>query len=681
MADDITAVVGGDTKGLKDALREATTELRSFSDSAGGSLKSIDDQMKRALGAVGKTLSSVQDVFTATLGSGGIIGTIIYLQSQTNKAVDLFKEIGDAADAAAVSTDFWQWLRLEAQRSNVEFSKVTAGVKAFGAALGKLKNDYGGLHDALKGNNDALLTQLKAARSVEGGIRLVSDAIKKLPGDIEQSRLAAVAFGKDNAPIAKVFNEGSAAIDAAIQRSREFGVVVDENIIRHSQQIKRDVSSVSSVIDLQFKQALLRIMPIMSDVSKAALKLSGMILGIRDAIVATQYKSDVGIERAIKNYRNEIEKEIAAFKKLGEEYQDVQNSTFGGYGYGGMGARSFTSMFDPNFYDPTISTRQYNLNEIAEESRKKFTTLNEKIDEYNELMALKAQRDTESAERQRQLNENLFSDQKAREEEENSRKLIEGLRAMEELKKRYYADTHQWLEAIRADQEREAQRFKILLEDGKINYKQYQEAMVLITADANAKIKAEQDKLAHTLRESMRGISGEFDKILSSWQSGHALTVKEIERDFVNMIMRIVLKAAVLEPLFGTGRPGQNEFGIVGGAIQGVLGGGGLGGLLSGVKLHEGGVAGEDGTPIMMPASVFEGAARYHNGGIAGLLPNEVPAILQKGETVIPAGGGVPGGNTYNTYIQTPNPEAFRQSQGQISAMITRAAGRGQRNL
>ena len=37
---------------------------------------------------------------------------------------------------------------------------------------------------------------------------------------------------------------------------------------------------------------------------------------------------------------------------------------------------------------------------------------------------------------------------------------------------------------------------------------------------------------------------------------------------------------------------------------------------------------------------MFAGAPRYHEGGIAGLKPGEVPAILQKGEVVLPKGMG-----------------------------------------
>ena len=146
-------------------------------------------------------------------------------------------------------------------------------------------------------------------------------------------------------------------------------------------------------------------------------------------------------------------------------------------------------------------------------------------------------------------------------------------------------------------------------------------------------------------------------------------------------------EAAVLEPLFGTGKTGPGEFGVVGDAAKSVFGG--SGGLslssISGVfgKLfHEGGTVGDGGSGRWVSPGAFAGAVRYHEGGIAGLLPGEVPAILQQGETVIPKDGRTPGGgHTIHVHIQTPDPAAFKASQGQIAAMLSRAVSQGNRNL
>jgi hypothetical protein len=75
---------------------------------------------------------------------------------------------------------------------------------------------------------------------------------------------------------------------------------------------------------------------------------------------------------------------------------------------------------------------------------------------------------------------------------------------------------------------------------------------------------------------------------------------------------------------------GSSGFGLLG--LGGLIGGGGgfgsganFGNQDLGLFLHKGGIAGRDGSPT-----------RYHGGGIAGLRPDEVPAILQRGEEVLP---------------------------------------------
>lgn len=116
---------------------------------------------------------------------------------------------------------------------------------------------------------------------------------------------------------------------------------------------------------------------------------------------------------------------------------------------------------------------------------------------------------------------------------------------------------------------------------------------------------------------------------------------------------------------------------IAGRGIGGLFGGSGglLGGSIIPGILHSGGIAGKDGYGHgrKVQASAFVGAPRYHQGGIAGLRPNEVPAILQKGERIIPKGGygGRDGGTggTVTLYVKGEEGPMFRptiqaESQG-----------------
>jgi GH24 family phage-related lysozyme (muramidase) len=71
---------------------------------------------------------------------------------------------------------------------------------------------------------------------------------------------------------------------------------------------------------------------------------------------------------------------------------------------------------------------------------------------------------------------------------------------------------------------------------------------------------------------------------------------------------------------------------VAGGGVNGALGLGALGGALA----HGGGIIQRTmGANRQVSPAWFQNAMRYHGGGIAGLRPDEVPAILQRGEEVL----------------------------------------------
>ncbi len=98
---------------------------------------------------------------------------------------------------------------------------------------------------------------------------------------------------------------------------------------------------------------------------------------------------------------------------------------------------------------------------------------------------------------------------------------------------------------------------------------------------------------------------------------------------------------------------------------------------------HEGGVAGEASPSRQVPAFIFAGAPRYHGGGIAGLKPDEIPAILQRGEEVVSRKDRKSRSTGVNVvmHISTPDANSFRASQAQVSAEAARGINRARRNL
>jgi hypothetical protein len=122
--------------------------------------------------------------------------------------------------------------------------------------------------------------------------------------------------------------------------------------------------------------------------------------------------------------------------------------------------------------------------------------------------------------------------------------------------------------------------------------------------------------------------------------------------------------------------------GPIANALSGALGA--AGGIFANI-LHAGGMVGAPGPARMVPALAFAGAPRMHSGGWAGLRPDEVPAILQRGERVLSrreaAGYGQEGASTVNVTINARDAESFRQSRTQVASDIARAVSLGRRGM
>ncbi|WP_426034806.1 phage tail tape measure C-terminal domain-containing protein [Cypionkella sp. TWP1-2-1b2] len=143
--------------------------------------------------------------------------------------------------------------------------------------------------------------------------------------------------------------------------------------------------------------------------------------------------------------------------------------------------------------------------------------------------------------------------------------------------------------------------------------------------------------------------------------------------DLVTSILADLAKLAVRKSVLGP----------IADILSGALGG--IGGIFAPV-LHSGGMVGSTMSGRMIPALAFAGAPRMHSGGWAGLRPDEVPAILQKGERVLSrrelaaqGGSQAGGGQNIAVTINARDAQSFRQSRVQVASDIARAVAFGRR--
>jgi hypothetical protein len=135
-------------------------------------------------------------------------------------------------------------------------------------------------------------------------------------------------------------------------------------------------------------------------------------------------------------------------------------------------------------------------------------------------------------------------------------------------------------------------------------------------------------------RNMVEGVQGELSHFFRDVLTGEMDSFADYLRGFAGMLAGILSDIASMFIMRGFG-------GLLG------MGGNGIDTGLFGWQaafMHSGGTVGQDGTRRSVDPSVFVGAPHYHQGGTAGLKSDEVPAILQRGETIIPRGGKAGGG-------------------------------------
>lgn len=122
------------------------------------------------------------------------------------------------------------------------------------------------------------------------------------------------------------------------------------------------------------------------------------------------------------------------------------------------------------------------------------------------------------------------------------------------------------------------------------------------------------EQFSSTLTEALWGGQADWQQFFTS-----------IGKDITQLIIKMAIAAALKQVIAGVGG---------GGFLSGSVA---FGGLLMGMGsgFHSGGTVGAGGTPRPVNPAWFSHAPRYHSGGMVGLRPDEVPAILQRGEIVL----------------------------------------------
>ena len=190
-------------------------------------------------------------------------------------------------------------------------------------------------------------------------------------------------------------------------------------------------------------------------------------------------------------------------------------------------------------------------------------------------------------------------------EENDLKRLLSGTKSQENKRK----------EADRATLDRG-------LASGKITKDEYDEAI--------AKFKESTDEMSEFTKQAARNMQDAMAEFfINPTKDG----IEGLADSFGKTVQKMIAQAAsaqLMNALFGDMGKTGNIGGLIGSGIDWLKGTD----FIKSFGFHEGGIVGSDDHSFTrtVPASLFNNAPRYHSGGIVG---DEVPAILKKGERVL----------------------------------------------
>ncbi|MEF2071898.1 hypothetical protein [Consotaella aegiceratis] len=249
----------------------------------------INQALASVSGRIGALSSATGTAAFAGLKTGALatLAPILGVSAAIGKAKEAmsdFDKIAKTAKAAGLDGEFYQEFAFGAGLAGVSVGELDSALLLFIKNSAQAANNQGELYSKLKASNPELLKAIQNAGSQQERLRLLADAIDKAKSSTEKANIATAAFGRNGAKMVNVFDGGSAAMDRTAARARELGLVVDNDLLARAEDLNDEFSIASQVLDLQFKQVLINLMPYITDTATAAGELAKAINSITTAI-------------------------------------------------------------------------------------------------------------------------------------------------------------------------------------------------------------------------------------------------------------------------------------------------------------------------------------------------------------------------------------------------------------
>lgn len=577
------------------------------------------DQIRGKLGEVKKSADSTNAAFaSAATGINKIRSSMLGLVSVgsmvalTRSAAQLADNISESADAVGLTIERFQELRYAATQSGVSAEQFTQAL----ANLSKYADERG-----IGDINQAFLDVAKRIGSANTAI--------------ERLTIATDAFGaRAGKYFVTLMQDGAAGVERLAQEARDFGLVMSTETAQSVGAVNDALDAFGLAVKVNVTNALAQALPLLRSATKWIAEFNAAATGgggqstitstatnavsrrlqeAKDAVVSLE-RGDLSDPTRLKALDEGRKTIIALQAELANLTPSLKAQE---------GATKASAAATKAWSDVTRGLRTEEERYLDERARviaaAQAAGASEE-DLANALSRVDAQyrKVTVSSGAAAKTRSVAASSGQA-----EARAAAEAARLDEQLdaEARRFKDLADPVAPLR----RELELLDKLLAAGKISFDVWAEAAFQVQERVGELVEPAERAAAQVSEywsEAARGIQGAMaDFLFDPFTDG----LQGMLRGFLDVIRRMLAEAVaaqLAQALFGD--------------IAGGKPGGYFGAFLAGM-FHGGGLVGAPGPSRLMPELAFVGAPRYATGGLAGLRPNEMPAILHRGEEVLTA--------------------------------------------
>lgn len=577
-------------------------------------------KMRQSMRRVEQATTGVQRVFSQLRAGAVALGAALAVRQFANfakQSLDFADNMAKTADSVGMTTKEFQQFEIAAGLSGVSTEQAGKGLQFFVKSLGEARQGSGKMAETLKKIDKGFLNQVINAKSTNESLSIYLDRMSQTKGAADRAALAVAAFGRSGIGMVNILRDGAQGFNDMKAQAVALGLVLEDNIIRHAEDIKDRMELFKRAFDVGFARGMVvelansfqltednlkaakeagenfgRFVGLaLRGLADAAIFVGGNIREIATALTALIALKAAGMFIATAAAVIKFSQALLVAARTGALVDAILSKTV-------LGALAKLAIA------LTAGTLLYQqFSGAAENQIKELEDLTRSFDANSEAVVNNKSRIQESIEQKQRdiaswqlLTEKLGEGERAY---ENARAAIEI--ANEATRLGVDANTRlgeSWLEVSMAAYEAERR---------------------------HNDVKKAMDEARRSGEDFGQAVGSAFEDAVIELKSLH-----DVAMAFAKDLARMALRKGFTEPL-------MSGFGNI---FASLFGGGGGGGntplnILPPIH-HSGALTGVTSSAPrrLVPLASFAGAQTMHGGGIAGFKSDEVPAILRKGEPV-----------------------------------------------